>query len=110
MLINWKLFNNKEVVIDDANKEASFDNGVITYIDDYGIHKIDQNKKVYEKSNSDGIVKIDFKNNLLVIECDQFKQEYDIKTFYEQIDNIIRLTYFIGDEEKIIEITKGDVL
>ena len=108
MKIDWKLKNGDEIVFDEKNVVAKFENNVIYYKDEYGTHIVDRNKKTYERINTDNIFKVDFNESLLIVAFDNFKQRYDIVTKYEEIENLIRLTYSLGDEKKIIEITRKE--
>lgn len=110
MKIDWKLKNGEEIVIDEKNKLVKIDDNVIYYNDEYGTHVIDRNNKIYERRSRSDIFKVDFKTSVLSVEFDNFKQKYDIKTKYEEKNNIIRLTYSLGDEKKVIEITRKEDL
>lgn len=106
--IDWKLISDDEVIIDEKDKEVKFEQGIIYYEDEYGTHSIDQNRKIYERKGPEDIFKIDFNQSLLFVSFDNYKQKYDIITKYEKIDNVIRLTYALGNEKKIIEITRKE--
>ncbi len=110
MKIDWKLKNGEEIVIDEKDKLVKIENNIIYYKDEYGTHIVDRNSKVYERRSSSDTFKVDFKTSVLTVEFDNFKQKYDIITKYEEMDNIIRLTYALGDEKKVIEITRKEEL
>lgn len=108
MLVDWKLKNGDEIVINDENVNVIYEDNIMRYIDKYGEHNIDVIKKIYEYKSKDGLFKVDFNKNIVTIEFDNFKQDYDIDSKYEEIDNIIRLVYSLGDEKKVIEITRKE--
>ncbi len=108
MKIDWKLISDDEIIIDEKDKVVRIEQGVIYYEDEYGVHSIDQSRKIYERKGPEDIFKIDFNQSLLIVSFDNFKQKYDIISKYEEIDNIIRLTYSLGNDKKIIEITRKE--
>ena len=106
--IDWKLISDDEIIIDEKDKVVKIEQDIIYYEDEYGMHSIDQNRKIYERKGPEDIFKIDFNQSLLIVSFDNFRQKYDIITNYEKIDNVIRLTYALGNEKKIIEITRKE--
>ena len=100
MKIDWKLKNGEEVIINEIDKAAKYEDNIIYYVDEYGTHVIDRNKRIYERRCPEDIFRVDFNNNL----------KYDINTKYEEENNKIRLTYSLGDEIKVIEITRKEDL
>lgn len=106
MKIDWRLISNGEITIETFDNLVEFQNGIITYKDEYGTHLIDTYNRVYERMHPDNIFRINFNEELLTVIFDNEKLKYDIKAKYEEDNNIIRMIYSLGDEEKIIEITK----
>ena len=110
MKIDWKLINGDEVVIDEVNKIVKFEDNVIYYTDEFGTHVIDETNKIYERRNPEDIFRIDFNKNILTVIFSNTKLKYDIVTKYEEINNKIILSYSLGDEKKVIEITRKEEL
>lgn len=104
--ISWQVKSNHELVIDDHNKEAIFNNKKIEYIDNYGIHNIDLINKIYKRKDTNLEMTVDFNINTFVIIFDDKRLEYDIKTSLNIGDNIVKLTYSLGDEIKEIIVMK----
>ena len=110
MKIDWKLFDDEETIIDEKDKLVKFKDNVIYYKDGYGTHKVDLNNKIYERINESVIFKIDFTNEILTVKFANADLKYNINANFEEIDNIIRLTYSLGEEKKVIEITRKEDL
>ena len=110
MKIDWKLKNGDEIIIDEKNKDAKFEADIIYYVDEYGTHVIDRTNRIYERRCPEDIFKVDFNNNLLTVIFENNNLKYDINTKYEEENNKIRLTYSLGDEIKVIEITMKEDL
>ena len=110
MKIDWKLKNGSEVIIDEVDKDAKLENNIIYYIDKYGTHVIDRMNRIYERRSPEDIFRVDFNNNLLTVIFDSNSLKYDINTKYEEKNNKIILTYSLGDEIKVIEITRKEDL
>lgn len=110
MKIDWKLKNGSEVIIDEVDKDAKLENNIIYYIDEYGTHVIDRMNRIYERRSPEDIFRVDFNNNLLTVIFDSNSLKYDINTKYEEKNNKIILTYSLGDEIKVIEITRKEDL
>lgn len=110
MKIDWKLKNGSEVIIDEVDKDAKLENNIIYYVDEYGTHVIDRMNRIYERRSPEDIFRVDFNNNLLTVVFDSNSLKYDINTKYEEKNNKIILTYSLGDEIKVIEITRKEDL
>ena len=110
MKIDWKVFSDNELIIKDLNKIVKYEDNIIYYSDEYGLHKIDLDKKVYERNNTDNIFKIDFNTEILTIKFDNNDLKYNINTNYEDDGTVIKLTYSLGDENKVIEVTRKEEL
>ncbi len=110
MKIDWKLKNGSEVIIDEVDKDAKLENNIIYYVDEYGTHVIDRMNRIYERRSPEDIFRVDFNNNLLTVIFDSNSLKYDINTKYEEKNNKIILTYSLGDEIKVIEITRKEDL
>lgn len=110
MKIDWKLKNGSEVIIDEVDKDAKLENNIIYYVDEYGTHVIDRMNRIYERRSPEDIFRVDFNNNLLTVIFENNSLKYDINTKYEEKNNKIILTYSLGDEIKVIEITRKEDL
>ena len=108
MKIDWKLFDDEETIINEKDKIVKYEDNIIYYKDEYGTHKVDLNNKIYERINESDIFKIDFTNEILTVKFANADLKYNINANFEEIDNIIRLTYSLGEEKKIIEITRQE--
>ena len=47
MKIDWKLFDDKETIIEKKDKLVKYEDGVIYYKDEYGTHRVDLINKIY---------------------------------------------------------------
>jgi len=108
MKIDWKLLDNGEIVIDEVDKLTKFENNTIYYEDEYGIHVVDRTNRIYERRCPDDTFRVDFKNNLLTVSFGSNNLKYDIKTNYEEKDELIILTYELGNEQKQIIIKRKE--
>ena len=111
MKIDWKLKNGEEVIINEIDKAAKYEDNIIYYVDEYGTHVIDRNNRIYERRCPEDIFRVDFNNNLLTVIFENNNLKYDINTKYEEY------LYFGGagrapkhDEIKVIEITRKEEL
>ena len=110
MKIDWRLFDGEEIVIEELNKDVEFIDNTIYYIDEYGTHVVDLQNKIYERRSPEDIFRVDFNNNILTVKSASNDLKYNINTNYFEEDNIIRLTYSLGEEKKVIEITRKEEL
>lgn len=110
MKIDWKLKNFDEVVIDKKDVDAILDKNVIYYTDEYGTHVVDCDNKIYERRAEYDIFRVDFNKSLLTVIFNDNKLKYDIVTKYEDIKNKLILSYDLGNEKKVIEITRKEEL
>ena len=110
MKIDWKLFDDKETIIEKKDKLVKYEDGVIYYKDEYGTHRVDLINKIYERINESDIFRVDFTNEILTVKFANKDLKYNINAKFEEIDNIIRLTYSLGEEKKVIEITRKEEL
>ena len=110
MKIDWKLFDDKETIIEKKDKLVKYEDGVIYYKDEYGTHRVDLINKIYERINESDIFRVDFTNEILTLKFANTDLKYNINAKFEEIDNIIRLTYSLGEEKKVIEITRKEEL
>ena len=110
MKIDWKLFDDEETIIEKKDKLVKYEDGVIYYKDEYGTHRVDLINKIYERINESDIVRVDFTNEILTVKFANTDLKYNINAKFEEIDNIIRLTYSLGEEKKVIEITRKEEL
>ena len=108
MKIDWKLKNGDEIVIDEVDKDAKFEDNLLYYVDEYGTHVIDRINRIYERRCPEDTFKVDFNNNLLTIIFENNNLKYNINTKYAEENNKITLTYSLGDEIKVIEITRKE--
>ena len=108
MKIDWKLKNGEEVIINEIDKAAKYEDNIIYYVDEYGTHVIDRNNRIYERRCPEDIFRVDFNNNILTVKFASNDLKYNINTNYFEEDNIIRLTYSLADEKKVIEITRKE--
>ena len=67
MKIDWKLKNGEEVIINEIDKAAKYEDNIIYYVDEYGTHVIDRNNRIYERRCPEDIFRVDFNNNLLTV-------------------------------------------
>ena len=110
MKIDWKLKNGEEVIINEIDKTAKYEDNIIYYVDEYGTHVIDKTNRIYERRCPENIFRVDFNNNLLTVIFENNNLKYDINTKYEEENNKLTLTYSLGDEIKVIEITRKEEL
>lgn len=110
MKIDWKLTSNGNVEIEKKDVLVEYKNNSIYYKDEYGTHVINEDNKTYERINKEDVFKVNFKEELLIVTFDNTSLSYKINALYEEIDNIIKLTYSLGEEEKIIEVKRRDNL
>ena len=110
MKIDWKLFDDEETIIDEKDKLVKYEDNVIYYKDEYGTHRVDLINKIYERINESDIFRVDFTNEILTVKFSNTDLKYNINAKFEEIDNIIRLTYSLGEEKKVIEITRKEEL
>lgn len=108
MKINWKLYNNKKLIINDIGVPALWDNSKVIHEDKYGKHTVDIKHKVYNRINNDNEVIVDFSNNLFIVKFDTQELKFDIETRYKETKDEIRLWYSYGEEEKEIVITRNE--
>lgn len=108
MKIDWKLTSNGEVAIDTKDNLVEYKDGVITYVDEYGTHVVDLIRRIYERRHPDNIFRVSFDESLLTVMFGNENLKYDLKTKYEIDGNKIKMTYSLGDEVKILEITKKE--
>ncbi len=108
MIIDWKLYDDEEILIETLENKVEFINDTIFYKDEYGTHAIDLINKTYERKNNEDTFKIDFKTEQLQVSFANTDLKYNINATFEEMDNIIRLTYSLGDEKKVIEITRKE--
>lgn len=108
MKIDSKLLDNGEIVIDEVDKLTKFENNTIYYEDEYGTHVVDRTNRIYERRCPDDTFRVDFKNNLLTVSFGSNNLKYDIKTNYEEKDELIILTYELGNEQKQIIIKRKE--
>lgn len=106
--VDWKLENNGEIIINDIDYEVEYTKYFVIYNDIYGKHTIDRINKTYKRVGKNDSMKIDFINNLLTVKFDDKEFTFDIETNYEEIDNKIILKYVIGDDVKIITVTRKE--
>lgn len=106
--VDWKLENNGEIIINDIDYEVEYNKEFIIYNDIYGKHTIDRVNKTYKRVGKNDSMAIDFVNNLLTVEFDDKKLSFDIETNYEEINNKIILKYVIGDDVKMITVTRKE--
>ena len=75
MFINWSLYNNDKLVLKNKIKNFTYEKANFLEIkDEYGLHKIDLKRKIYEKNDGNVIFRIDFVNNLCIIILDSDKK------------------------------------
>ena len=96
--------------IEKKDKLVKYGDGVIYYKDEYGTHRVDLINKIYERINESDIFRVDFTNEILTVKFANTDLKYNINAKFEEIDNIIRLTYSLGEEKKVIEITRKEEL
>ena len=87
MKIDWKLKNGEEVIINEIDKAAKYEDNIIYYVDEYGTHVIDRNNRIYERRCPEDIFRVDFNNNLLTVIFENNNLKYDINTKYEEAIN-----------------------
>lgn len=104
--INMTLLSNQKEVLKYKNIDAQYTKDNIIFNDKYGRHCINRNDKTYERRNERDIFTIDFIKQLCIISFDGKTLKYDINTKYIDTKEELRLTYSLGEEEKIIIITK----
>lgn len=108
MKIDWKLTSNGDVAIDTKDNLVEYKDGMITYVDEYGTHVVDTIRHIYERRHPDNIFRVSFDEELLTVIFDNENLKYDINAKYEIDGNKIKMTYSLGEEVKILEITKKE--
>lgn len=104
-IINWQLLsNNKEVISEKV--ECEFDNSILKYIEkDNTINIIDLENETYTRDNEEFTFKINFKNRLFdyILKKEELSIENAvIDAKMAKDDNVIKLKYNLGEEEKEI--------
>ena len=104
LFINWSLYNNDELVLENKIKDFQYEKANFIEIkDEYGIHKVDLKNKIYEKNDNNVIFRIDFVNNLCIIILDSDKKlEMEIATNWHYQNNTWKLEYKLENENKQI--------
>ena len=78
MKIDWKLFDDKETIIEKKDKLVKYEDGVIYYKDEYGTHRVDLINKIYERINESDIFRVDFTNEILTVKFANTDLKYNI--------------------------------
>lgn len=65
-LINWKLYNNENLVIDDSNKYCDYIDDEIIYIENGYFNKVSLITKKFIRENNEYKIELDFNNNEMV--------------------------------------------
>ena len=99
MKIDWKLKNGEEVIINEIDKAAKYEDNIIYYVDEYGTHVIDRNNRIYERRCPEDIFRVDFNNNLLTVIFENNNLKYDINK--EKTDLIFGIYDYSKDYKKI---------
>ena len=86
MKIDWKLFDDKETIIEKKDKLVKYEDGVIYYKDEYGTHRVDLINKIYERINESDIFRVDFTNEILTVKFANTDLKYNINAKFEEID------------------------
>lgn len=103
--VDWRLYSNDELSLEDINADAIFTDDFIIYTDDYGKHTIDRNTRFYERIDKESTMSIFFNKKVMLLQFDNQQYTFDIDCSYEDKDNEITLNYDLGDEKKVIKIT-----
>jgi len=105
-LINWKLFSDGLVVINNESVECEINNNILKYYEDeFTYNIIDLNKKIYIRESNEFTFKIDFNNRCFdyILKKDELSIENaKVEAELEQVNNEIYLKYNLGEEEKKI--------
>lgn len=104
MFINWSLYNNDKLILNNTIKDFKYlKDEYLEIKDKYGQHKIDIKQKIYEKKDGNVLFRIDFVNNLCIIILDSDKRfMYNIESDWNYHDDIWTLSYKMEDENKQI--------
>ena len=88
MKIDWKLFDDKETIIEKKDKLVKYEDGVIYYKDEYGTHRVDLINKIYERINESDIFRVDFTNEILTVKFANTDLKYNINASIKRLTDI----------------------
>lgn len=106
--VDWQLYSENNLIINNQNVEAEFNQNNIVYNDEFGKHIIDRKNKIYERIDNEDYMIINFNKNTITFKFNGETLEYDITSEYKEGENKISLIYSLGEEEKRIVIKKRD--
>ena len=103
--INWQLFNNDELIINNEDVECEYKDNIIKYKEKDGINIIDLENQIYERDSKDYLMQINIKNNTFKFtlkEKNRTLSDNLTNSSIEKKDNDIIIKYQIEDEVKKI--------
>lgn len=104
--INWQLYIEDTLIINNLNVEAEVTNENICYTDEFGKHIIDKLNRTYQRIGDSDEMIIDFKKNSITFKFDGQVLEYDIESSFETNDKSVFIVYTLGDEKKKLLVTE----
>ncbi len=103
--INWQLFNNDELIINNENVECEYKDKIIKYKEEDGINIIDLENQIYKRDSKEYLMQINIKNNTFKFtlkEKNRILSDNLTNSSIEKKDNDIIIKYQIEDEVKKI--------
>lgn len=104
--INWQLLSDGNVLINNQNVDAKVTDEFIIYEDEFGTHSISKLNSTYQRIGKEDEMFIDFNKKNIIFKFDGHTLSYDIETSFEVKENIVKMSYNLGDEEKTIIVTE----
>ena len=102
--IDWKVYSNNKLIIDNNNVKCNlYSSNIIEFKDEYGKHIIDLENKTYSKVGNDNKMVIDFiaKTCEFIFEKNE-KCTFDIDCNIKIKENHIEILYSFDEDEKKI--------
>ena len=104
--MNLKIYSDDNLTLEEDIANFTYErNQYLVFNDEYGQHKLNFQRKVYEKNHDDVIFSVDFVNNLGIIILNSNQRfEFAVESFLDIKEKIITLKYKLDQEEIKIEI------
>lgn len=104
MLINWYLYDNQTLIVNDLNVKCEFSNNVLIYKNEDSTNEININKETYIRENNEYKLEIDFKKKTMELYMNELKNSFllDIECLFTKNKDKIILEYKYDEEIKKI--------
>lgn len=102
MKIDWKLYTDDKLIIDNSNVIIHMNGDLYEYDDGNGLNIIDKDKRVYERKFDDNIFRVDFNNCVCSLVSGELESSFDIECSYLDEGNKIRLIYYLDGKSEIV--------